>query len=621
MRLQETFGRVSNPCLYTVLLGGFAELQQRQRERGRAAGASESLTAGDGELPPDGGPHTRKCGFPNELDKLLRKSDVDLVIREFSLKMYQERRRWAQVHIKGDEDSKQRVSRVLKNIMATMGIDREAHQKMDKTVRLQLHDRIYKKIRTCMHRIYLQSKLPKWFEDTCESHGIEMWHLNEGISSGMKDGLTEVDIMDNIVTATGVEAMAERQQQLQGHEHQYGGRWCQDRDNHDSDIRSKSKQRHLHIRSQQPGQRCTYGRAAGNDQSQVRGAQLAAHQNRCNPDAPSTSRGEAGAAARAPEDRRRSGRGTVGSQYDLPQHIAPAGMVETMERGPQPPPPPQQTHGNRVGGAQLAAHQNRCNPDAPSTSRGEAGAAARAPEDRRRSGRGTVGSQYDLPQHIAPAGMVETMERGPQPPPPPQQTHGNRVGDSTMVAAAVLESMRNWQEMDNMQQAGTEDPDCCNDRHLLGAICMNGGASCVQEVYEDGTNGYDFFIPETELQQEELDLAMMPPPLTHKVATIEDHRQKTLDRLLQSQRVTRSSAAAIAVSHGAVGFHVPREALVDRDQRCHEDDEPALKRVRRLKNTQPSCDSTGVGTARVSEKLIRKGKGKLVTDSEMWNTL
>ncbi|GIM11266.1 hypothetical protein Vretimale_14793 [Volvox reticuliferus] len=575
MRLQETFGRVSNPCLYTVLLGGFAELQQRQRERGRAAGASESLTAGDGELPPDGGPHTRKCGFPNELDKLLRKSDVDLVIREFSLKMYQERRRWAQVHIKGDEDSKQRVSRVLKNIMATMGIDREAHQKMDKTVRLQLHDRIYKKIRTCMHRIYLQSKLPKWFEDTCESHGIEMWHLNEGISSGMKDGLTEVDIMDNIVTATGVEAMAERQQQLQGHEHQYGGRWCQDRDNHDSDIRSKSKQRHLHIRSQQPGQRCTYGRAAGNDQSQVRGAQLAAHQNRCNPDAPSTSRGEAGAAARAPEDRRRSGRGTVGSQYDLPQHIAPAGMVETMERGPQPPPPPQQTHGNR----------------------------------------------YDLPQHIAPAGMVETMERGPQPPPPPQQTHGNRVGDSTMVAAAVLESMRNWQEMDNMQQAGTEDPDCCNDRHLLGAICMNGGASCVQEVYEDGTNGYDFFIPETELQQEELDLAMMPPPLTHKVATIEDHRQKTLDRLLQSQRVTRSSAAAIAVSHGAVGFHVPREALVDRDQRCHEDDEPALKRVRRLKNTQPSCDSTGVGTARVSEKLIRKGKGKLVTDSEMWNTL
>ncbi|GIL89953.1 hypothetical protein Vretifemale_17695 [Volvox reticuliferus] len=163
MRLQETFGRVSNPCLYTVLLGGFAELQQRQRERGRAAGASESLTAGDGELPPDGGPRTRKCGFPNELDKLLRKSDVDLVIREFSLKMYQERRRWAQVHIKGDEDSKQRVSR-----------------------------------------------------------------------------------------------------------------------------------------------------------------------------------GEAGAAARAPEDRRRSGRGTVGSQYDLPQHIAPAGMVETMERGPQPPPPPQQ---------------------------------------------------------------------------------------------------------------------------------------------------------------------------------------------------------------------------------------------------------------------------------------
>ncbi|GIL86616.1 hypothetical protein Vretifemale_14870 [Volvox reticuliferus] len=393
MRLQETFGRVSNPCLYTVLLGGFAELQQRQRERGRAAGASESLTAGDGELPPDGGPHTRKCGFPNELDKLLRKSDVDLVIREFSLKMYQERRCWAQVHIKGDEDSKQRVSRVLKNIMATMGIDREAHQKMDKTVRLQLHDRIYKKIRTCMHRIYLQSKLPKWFEDTCESHGIEMWHLNEGISSGMKDGLTEVDIMDNIVTATGVEAIAERQQQLQGHEHQYGGRWCQDRDNHDSDIRSKSKQRHLHIRSQQPGHRCTYGRAAGNDQSQVRGAQLAAHQNRCNPDAPSTSRGEAGAAARAPEDRRRSGRGTVGSQYDLPQHIAPAGMVETMERGPQPPPPPQQTHGNRVGGAQLAAHQNRCNPDAPSTSRGEAGAAARAPEDRRRSGRGTVGSQ------------------------------------------------------------------------------------------------------------------------------------------------------------------------------------------------------------------------------------
>ncbi|GIM15106.1 hypothetical protein Vretimale_17861, partial [Volvox reticuliferus] len=113
-------------------------------------------------------------------------------------------------------------------------------------------------------------------------------------------------------------------------------------------------------------------------------------------------------------------------------------------------------------------------------SRGEAGAAARAPEDRRRSGRGTVGSQYDLPQHIAPAGMVETMERGPQPPPPPQQTHGNRVGDSTMVAAAVLESMRNWQEMDNMQQAGTEDPDCCNDRHLHGAICMNGGASCVQ---------------------------------------------------------------------------------------------------------------------------------------------
>ncbi|GIL86866.1 hypothetical protein Vretifemale_15048, partial [Volvox reticuliferus] len=184
--------------------------------------------------------------------------------------------------------------------------------------------------------------------------------------------------------------------------------------------------------------------------------------------------------------------------------------------------------------------------------------------------------------------MVETMERGPQPPPPPQQTHGNRVGDSTMVAAAVLESMRNWQEMDNMQQ----------------------------EVYEDGTNGYDFFIPETELQQEELDLAMMPPPLTHKVATIEDHRQKTLDRLLQSQRVTRSSAAAIAASHGAVGFHVPREASVDRDQRCHEDDEPALKRVRRLKNTQPSCDSTGVGTARVSEKLIRKGKGKLVTDSE-----
>ncbi|GIM15107.1 hypothetical protein Vretimale_17862 [Volvox reticuliferus] len=109
-------------------------------------------------------------------------------------------------------------------------------------------------------------------------------------------------------------------------------------------------------------------------------------------------------------------------------------------------------------------------------------------------------------------------------------------------------------------------------------------------------------------EQEELDLAMMPPPLTHKVATIEDHRQKTLDRLLQSQRVTRSSAAAIAASHGAVGFHVPREASVDRDQRCHEDDEPALKRVRRLKNTQPSCDSTGVGTARVSGEINKKGQ-------------